>query len=681
MRKVLGDYRHVLTAACIRANFWTDCLVLAAVVAGSAAYGAADSGGGALFGGLSLAATLYLVLRLKSRNDVRGAQPDLSAVDDLRLHNARITTALNHMSQGLCMFDSDKNLILSNDQYAWMYGIPPEYVQPGTSFRQVLQNRIDNGLYKVGNPEDYLRERIAAVEERRASVKVQQLTDGRAIAISHRPMQGGGWVATHDDITEIQRIEAKIAHMAHHDGLTDLPNRVLFREELDGALARVRRGQQLSVLCLDLDRFKAVNDTLGHPIGDGLLKAVAERLLNVTRESDIVARLGGDEFAILQVGLEKPDEATVLAERIIKSLSKPFEIDGHQLAIGTSIGIAVAPSDSEEADQLLKLADMALFRAKRDGRGTYRFFQPEMDAEMQSRRALELDLRKALANGEFELYYQPLVNIQANRVTGLEALLRWHQPERGTVLPNDFIPLAEEIGLIGEIGAWVLKEACAEAAKWPADVRLAVNLSPVQFKGGTLVLHVLAALEHSGLPADRLELEITERVMLHDAESTLATLHDLRALGLRIAMDDFGTGYSSVSYLRKFPFDRIKIDQSFVQDLPDQADAVAIVQALAGLGSSLGMSTTAEGVESIEQLAKLRAEGCTEVQGYFFSPAKPASEIAGLLTSVADKSRSAARRSPRRLSSAELTESSTAISLASSPRSGSGRREPADIAR
>jgi diguanylate cyclase (GGDEF)-like protein len=539
------------------------------------------------------------------------------------------------------MFDGDQKLIVCNTQYAQMYAIPRDYVKPGTTFRQVLQNRVDNGLYNVGGPEQYFLERIAAVEERVPSVKVQLLTDGRSIAISHRPLPGGGWVATHDDITDIRRIEAKIAHMAHHDELTDLPNRTLFIEKLERALARVSRGQQLSVLCLDLDRFKAVNDTLGHPIGDDLLKAAAERLLNATRESDIVARLGGDEFVILQVVLEKPEEAAMLAKRIIKSLGEPFEIDGHKVVVGTTIGIAVAPSDSVEADQLLKLADMALYRAKKDGRGTFRFFEPEMDAASQSRRALELDLRNALANEEFEIYYQPLVNIQANRVAGFEALLRWHQPERGTVLPNDFIPLAEEIGLIGKIGAWVLKEACAEAAQWPADVRLAVNLSPVQFKGGTLVLDVLAALEHSGLSADRLELEVTERVMLHDSVTTLAILHDLREMGLRISMDDFGTGYSSVSYLRMFPFDRIKIDGSFVRDLPDQQDAVAIVKALAGMASGLGMSTTAEGVETVAQLSKLRAEGCTEVQGYFFSPARPASEIAGLLTSMADKSRSA----------------------------------------
>jgi diguanylate cyclase (GGDEF)-like protein len=574
--------------------------------------------------------------------DLGSAQPDLAAADEMGLYNARITMALNHMSQGLCMFDADKKLIVCNQQYAEMYGIAPEDLRPGTPFLKILQNRLDNGKFKIGDPQDYLRERIAAVEERKASVKVHHLTDGRSIAISHCPLKDGGWVATHEDITNIRRIEAKVSHMAHHDALTGLPNRILFREELERALARIRPGEHMSVLCLDLDQFKAVNDTLGHPIGDALLRKVAERLRKVTRGCDMIARLGGDEFAILQGGMKACDKAKTLAQRIIKSLSQPYEIDGHQVVIGTSVGIAVAPTDSGEADQLLKLADMALSGCKLEGRGVYCFFEMGMDARIQARRALELDLRRALAGNELVVHYQPLVNIQANRVTGFEALLRWNHAERGNVAPCDFIPLAEEVGLIGQIGAWVLKEACAEAAKWPTDVRLAVNLSPAQFKGRELVADVAAALENSGLPADRLELEITETVMLQDTEATIATLHSLRDLGVHISLDDFGTGCSSLSFLRRFPFDKLKIDQTFIEDMQDRGESLAIVRAVIELGSSLGMSTTAEGVETMEQLGRLRAEGCVEVQGYFFSPARPAGEITGLLASVPVKSRNAA---------------------------------------
>ncbi len=630
-----GRVRNVLDRL-PRPSFLGDAIALALVASCAMAYGA----GSPVAGAMAAAAALYLAGRLS----ILTGRPAASSVeiDDLRRRNRSVTLALDSMSQGLCMFDGDKNLVVSNARYAEIYSIAPEFVRPGTTFRDVLRNRIDNGLFAVGDPEDYIRERVAAVEERRASIKVQQLTDGRSIAISHRPLEDGGWVATHDDITDIRRIEAQIAHMAHHDGLTDLPNRVRFREELDRALERAKRGEQMWVLCLDLDHFKAVNDTLGHPVGDALLKAVSDRLRHETRGCDIVARLGGDEFAILQGGIREPDKAKQLAERIIESLSLPYDLEEHQVVIGASLGIAVAPSDSTDADQLLKLADMALYRAKLEGRGMYCFFEPEMDAKMQARRALEIDLRRALANKEFEVHYQPLVNITDNSITGFEALLRWDHATRGSVAPSEFIPLAEEIGLIGQIGAWVLKEACAEAANWPEDIRLAVNLSPAQFKGRELTLDVIAALGKSGLAANRLELEITETVMLQDTGPTLATLHALRDLGVRISMDDFGTGYSSLSFLRRFPFDKIKIDQSFIQDLPEQSDSLAIVRAVFGLGSSLGMATTAEGVETEEQLAKLREEGCVEVQGYLFSPACSARELPALLGRLAGNRRTVA---------------------------------------
>ena len=434
------------------------------------------------------------------------------------------------------------------------------------------------------------------------------------------------------DVTERKQAEARIAYMAHHDALTDLPNRVLFHEQLNELLARVRRhGESLAVYCLDLDHFKGVNDTLGHPMGDALLQAVAQRLRKCLRDSDMVARLGGDEFAIVQSPLGSPNEASTLAGLLIETVSKPYQVQGHEFVIGASIGIALAPGDGHEADGLLRNADIALYRAKAEGRGTAHFFEPEMDRRIQARRMLELDLRKAFANGEFELFYQPLIGLNTNAVNGFEALLRWRHPERGLIAPGEFIPLAEEIGLIAPLGEWVLRTACTEAMRWPGELKVAVNLSPAQFRSRGVVNAVLTALAYSRLPADRLELEITELVLLGETDANLATLHQLREIGVRISMDDFGTGYSSLSYLRCFPFDKIKIDRSFVRELSERPDCVAIIRAVAGLGTSLGIATTAEGIETIEQLECVRAEGCTEVQGFFFSPPRPASELGDLM--------------------------------------------------
>jgi diguanylate cyclase (GGDEF)-like protein/PAS domain S-box-containing protein len=435
-----------------------------------------------------------------------------------------------------------------------------------------------------------------------------------------------------EDIAERKRAEAQIARLAHYDPLTELPNRVLFQKSLVEALARrSRKGDQLAVHFIDLDRFKTVNDTLGHPLGDALLREAAERLRGCVREGDTVARLGGDEFAVVQSGLDDMTGATRLAGRIVEAMAAPFDLQGHQVVIGASVGVAAAPSDGEDADELLKKADMALYRAKGDGRGAFHFFERAMDEQLQARRALELDLRRALQAGEFELFYQPLYHLGDERVTGCEALLRWRHPERGMVSPADFIPLAEEIGLIVPLGEWVLREACAEAAHWPEHVRLAVNLSPAQFRDRGLVRTVVSALAASGLDAQRLELEITESVLLQDNVANMQMLHDLKALGVRISMDDFGTGYSSLSYLRSFPFDKIKIDQTFVRDILDDSDAMAIIKAVLDLGASMGVVTTAEGVETQEQLDALRGQGCAEIQGYFISRPAPAAEIAKLL--------------------------------------------------
>jgi diguanylate cyclase (GGDEF)-like protein/PAS domain S-box-containing protein len=437
-----------------------------------------------------------------------------------------------------------------------------------------------------------------------------------------------------EDVTERKRAEERIAHLAHYDALTNLPNRVLLREQLDQELLFVRRGGQLAVLYLDLDNFKSVNDTLGHSTGDELLKAVTERLRGCLRETDVFARLGGDEFAIVQTGLQKPTDAAVLAQKLRDEITRTsFELNGHQVVVDISVGIALSPNDGTDVDQLLKCADMALYGAKSDGRGTFRYFEPEMDARMKMRRSLEVDLRKALLNREFELHYQPLVKLEDGEISGCEALLRWRHPERGMISPAEFIPVAEETGLINAIGEWVLRQACAEAATWPDEIKIAVNVSPIQFRNQSLTQMVFNALVATGLAPRRLELEITESVLMQSNEMTLRMLHQLRELGARISMDDFGTGYSSLSYLRSFPFNKIKIDRSFIKDLSDGKDAVAIVQAIITLANNLNMITTAEGVETEQQLKILRAIGCNEMQGYLLSPPRNREELRRELSS------------------------------------------------
>jgi diguanylate cyclase (GGDEF)-like protein len=441
------------------------------------------------------------------------------------------------------------------------------------------------------------------------------------------------------DVTERGEAEARIAHMAHHDPLTELPNRTLFNVRLSEALARARRGEQFALFCLDLDRFKDINDTLGHPIGDALLRAVTDRLRAGIRPTDTLARMGGDEFALIQSRLEQPGDAIALAERLIAALQEPFELEGYHVTSGSSIGIAVAPDDGTDGDSLLRRADMALYAAKAEGRGRFRLFERHMDAELQARRTLELDLRQALARDEFVLFYQPLVRAADGTLSGFEALLRWQHPTRGLVPPDQFIPKAESAGLLVPIGAWVLRDACIEAARWPHRARVAVNLSAMQVTGEALVDTVLAALRESGLDPKRLELEITETAMLQDTEVTLATLHELKALGVSIAMDDFGTGYSSLSYLQRFPFDKVKIDRSFTTHLGTRRESAAIVSAVIDLCGSLDMRTTAEGVETAAQFDALARIGCTEAQGYYFSRPRPAADIPAMIARVEELAR------------------------------------------
>jgi diguanylate cyclase (GGDEF)-like protein/PAS domain S-box-containing protein len=468
--------------------------------------------------------------------------------------------------------------------------------------------------------------------------EIHVLTFGRRVAFDGRD----GYLVAVVDITERRKAEARIAHMAHHDGLTNLPNRDFYQDRLRQALDRSKPGRHVAVLCVDLDLFKNVNDSFGHPMGDRLLKQVADRLRSEVSDQNIVARLGGDEFAIVLASGVSPNEASDFADRLISVLSVRYDIEGSEVVVGASIGIALSPGDGDTSEELMRNADMALYRAKSDGGGVHRFFEREMDRQAQKRRDMERDLRRAFANGELELHYQPLVDIAADRISGFESLLRWRHPDKGMISPAEFIPVAEDIGLIVPLGEWVLREACTEAMKWPVEVKIAVNLSPVQFRSRNLVPAVISALAHSGLSPRRLELEITESVFLAETEANLATLHQLRELGVSISMDDFGTGYSSLSYLRSFPFDKIKIDRSFVKDLAERDDCVAIVRAISGLGRSLNITTTAEGVETEDQLDWLRAEGCNEVQGFLFSAARPAREIAALLVAFGERASKAA---------------------------------------
>jgi len=535
-------------------------------------------------------------------------------------------SALESISQGLCMYDAEGRVIMLNERYAQMMGAPPGTLL-GRSLLELIKERKEAGDFQ-GDPQSYFDKILAAIRAGQSNNTMIITPRGRVYRVIDRPIKGSGWVATLEDVTDWQEAQAKISHMAQHDALTDLPNRRLFRDELDRALHRLAREEQVAVLSLDLDHFKEVNDSLGHPAGDALLTEVAKRLMQSIRHGDTVARLGGDEFAIIQVGINlKASQAEALATKLIEAISLPYKINGHDIIIGASIGVAIAPVDGVTPDNLLQNADIALYRAKEDGRNTFRFFQVGMDAQAQARRVLMLELRAASVHSEFEVYYQPIHDLKLNRIICFEALVRWRHPSRGLVSPAEFIPLAEDCGLINQIGEWVLKKACLDAVSWPVDVSVAVNLSPVQFRNRHLVTNVRNALSASGLSPDRLELEITEAVLLQDSEGNLAILHELREMGISIAIDDFGTGYSSLSYLQSFPFDKIKIDQSFIRSIGSNRDALAIVRAVAGLGKSLGIRTLAEGVETREQLTTLRAEGCFEMQGYLFDKPRPADEV------------------------------------------------------
>ena len=572
--------------------------------------------------------------QLQQRNDALRQRDE-----ELFTQYHRFEAALDNMSQALCMVGRGGALVVCNRRFLQMFRISEAMALPGLDIADVRASILQARAY----PRDLMEEVFRRQDGQAGQdlLAFQEDAAGRTLGVSHQPMEGGGWVATYEDLTDRSRADARISFMAHHDALTGLPNRLLFRDRMEQALAlSTRGGSGFAVFCLDLDRFKAVNDTLGHGIGDMLLEAVAQRLRECVRGTDTVARLGADEFAILQIGAEQPQTASSLASRLQEAVNAPYDLGGQRIQVSISGGVTMAPADGTASDRLLRNADMALRQSKDGGQSRITFYQTAMDERLQARRRIEADLAHALENNEFEVAYHPLVCLDPRAPAGFEALLRWRHRDR-LIQPGEFIPVAEDTGLIGAIGAWVLRRACMDAAAWPAPVRVAVNLSALQLRDEGFVQSVSGALAAARLPAWRLELEVTERLLMADNEANVRTLHELRALGVRISMDDFGTGYSSLSYLRQFPFDNIKIDQSFIREMVRSADCVAIVVSIARLADSLGMTTTAEGVETEEHLRLVREAGCTEAQGFLFGQPLPAPGAASLLSGLTEAPRAA----------------------------------------
>ena len=555
------------------------------------------------------------------------ALSDRQSKGKLRQQKILLDTALENMSQGLCMFDADGNIRLFNERYAKMMGLPAAWLK-GRSLLDLFKRRKASGEF-AGDPEKFFERVVAETRQGKFSTRIMQTSGAHALRVVEQPMQGGGWVSTFEDITEWQKAQAQISYLAHHDALTGLANRTQLVKKLEKVLAVLPlKGGSVAVHFIDLDRFKKVNDTLGHDGGDFLLKTAAERLRSVTRVGDVVARLGGDEFVVVQIGVNSKDQAEDLASRLTSAVTAPMKFKEQSIIATVSVGIALAPEDGNDPERLLKCADLALYRAKADGRDCIRFFRPEMDAELQARSKLERIVRDAVLHGRFELHYQPLFDISERRLLGFEALIRLPAEDGTPISPSVFIPVAEELRLIDKIGVWVLREACGTAATWPEDLTVAVNLSPAQFLAGGVSDIVAAALKDMGLAAHRLELEITETLLLGDSAAIMAELHTLKAMGVAIVMDDFGTGYSSLSYLWRFPFDKIKIDQSFMQGFDSCGrDARTVVKTIIALGRELNMQVTVEGVENATQAAFLDTVDGDQVQGFFFGRPVPAAEV------------------------------------------------------
>ncbi len=554
-----------------------------------------------------------------------------------RCTTPHLRAVLNGIGVGILTFNKALAVLFVNERLTSVLDIQPAMSARASSVADLLDGSAaldDTSVQAVHEA------CLAATEhagEHWSSASLVSGSNARLFTMHVSALDDGYWVAAFEEVTAKRAAETSAIEQAMCDPLTGLPNRQLFENRLVHDLTAAGPDGHAALLLLDLDRFKIINDTLGHAVGDGLLRLVAKRLRSLLRSSDVLSRLGGDEFGLLVSPSPGDDHLAVLATRIVELVGRPYLVEGHLVNIGVSIGIARAPNDGREHRQLMRNADLALYHAKNSGRSTYSFFKAEMDERASARRALEIDLRKALALGEFELHYQPQIDLERHVVVGFEALLRWHHPARGMISPADFIPLAEEIGLIVPLGEWVLRQACSQAKRWPHHVSVAVNVSPRQFEDPARLLNsVSKALANSGLPGNRLEIEITESVLLGNQSAVLQALHQLRAMQVSVAMDDFGTGYSSLSQLHSFPFDKIKIDRSFVKDRGDTASQNAIIRAITALGVSLGMSTIAEGVETTEQLNRIRTEGCTSVQGYLFSRPLPAQQIDRLLADFAN---------------------------------------------
>ncbi len=549
--------------------------------------------------------------------------------EEAQRKQALLEATLHNIGQGICLFDQDLNLMVWNERYIELLNLPRDLVKEGTPLSDILRFNGERGEYGDVSIQALISDRVAIARRREPSRMERTRPNGRVIQVDHNPMPGGGYVATYTDITERKQTEARMRHLAVHDVLTSLPNRTLFLDRLRQALLSARRFQRgVTVLFVDLDRFKDINDHFGHDVGDLMIQEMGQRLSRIIRDSDTAARLGGDEFAIIQTDVQNIEDTIVLAQRIIDELCQPFDCRGIRLHSTASVGITLFPEDGENPEQLVKNADMAMYAAKAEGRNNYRFFLPSMHERVKERKTIEEDLRNALEQDQLELYYQPKIDCRTERVVGAEALVRWHHPDRGLIMPGEFISVAEECGLINRLGAWVLEKACKQTQIWRdttlPGLRIAVNLSPAQFQDAELVSSVTRIVKDTAMPEGTLELEITESILMNNPEKAVSTLKELKALGVMIAIDDFGTGYSSLNYLKRFPVSSIKIDQSFVNDIHVDMDDKAIVDAVIGLGHSLNLEVVAEGVEEVEQLDYLREKGCDFIQGYLYSKPLPA---------------------------------------------------------
>ena len=562
----------------------------------------------------------------------RHEDEELARLNEAQAQSMRFNAAIDNMKHGLSMFDADRRLVVCNETFVQLYQLPRHLSEPGTPFIEIFRHRHSVGMTPEGIDFETGYATIGRLIDNAGSINAPStMASGRVIMVNHQPLADGGWLSTHEDITEQHRNAETIRYLAHHDSLTGLANRATFLEAMAEAEARIDDGELLAVICIDLDRFKEINDTLGHAVGDAVLTGVSKRLRAVLDERGLTARLGGDEFAALIGPLESPAEALELARTLMETLQAPLTVGNASISCGASCGIALAPQHGHDAQTLMRCADLALYRAKAESPGYFCLFESRMDVAQRRRQAIEHGLRCAVQNRSITLMYQPLVSLESGRVACCEALMRWQSPDLGMVAPSEFIPVAEETGLIRDLGVWALEAACTEATRWPCHVRVAVNVSPVQFHGDDLVEHVTWALVRSGLEPSRLELEITESLFLADDAHNLEVLHKLRDLGVRIALDDFGTGYSSLAYMLKFPFDKVKIDRAIVSTIAEKPETVAMVTAIVDLCRGFEMRTVAEGIETEEQLAEVKAHGCDEVQGYIFSPPLPQSAIVELL--------------------------------------------------